>query len=826
MPDDLHSDNGVGGGSGDVPGPGGGASGPGRPGAVAGWAESGGRPAGVPAEAEFIEEWELFPGGPKWPAWGVGAWSGGAPTGRWRLWRPDGIALEEGDWRDGKRHGTLLRYHDDGTLAVRAEHRDGTPVTVRGHRSDNPSSDPFSFDGWPAAVRTIVHDFDDGGTRVRWACFAADGTEVTMAGDPVPERPAGVPEVATFWPTGKWSAPRWRDGRLEGLARHWNEDGTPHLIVYNRAGDEVARYGDRPLAEAARDGDAASVELCLAAGLGRSPGAARYAAYEELPELALRLLRRERAEGGQPAPAVAYEPGPPPSEAPGDAVWVQSMESYVIGGVDEETGAAVGTWRIWKQSRYASHFEHSYGEADFTDGRRAERRSYFSSGALSALERRGSDGTRLRRSWDYRHRLDHESERAADGTTTVRSFHSDGTVRMERTTRDGTLVVASWFDASGIRTAEVTAVDATVDGEPVEWWRALDAAGAVVAEGAVEPGTGGGPVGPWRLYGPDGSGLGTVAFDGLDRVAVNADLGRIAHALPGWHSAPAVPELADADRVPWASLATFYGDARHLPFLLKGLTLADPYAVSTALAVLSNLLWHQETIATATGPAFRYLTALVDRVAADDDRKRLLELLADIVTVDNVTGETGKSVTDQVRRLKSAFAGAPAHGEWSTDSTGYTDYDWEDAYHEIFTSLAGAVPVWRALAAHPRSDLRHLAVVLLAAAPGEAAAGVLDERLDAEPSAGIRAEILLGLALHAPGPRNRRALERHLTDADPLLRRCAALSWSRQGYAAAGDAARTVTARPGDDLDPDRCRGLRLAGDELLTAADGVGTGA
>ncbi|MFJ8229968.1 toxin-antitoxin system YwqK family antitoxin [Streptomyces sp. NPDC094448] len=817
MPDDLHSDNGVGNGSEEVPGPVTGASGPARPGGAPGPAEGTDRPPGVPAEASYIEEWELFPGGPKWPAWGIGERSGTAPTGRWRLWRPDGIPLEEGDWRDGKRHGTLLRYHDDGTLAVRAEHRDGTPVTVTGHRSDHPSCDPFSFDGWPPAVRTVVHDFDEGGTKVRWACFAADGTEVTMAGDPVPERPAGVPDTATYWPTGKWSAPRWRDGRLEGVARHWNPDGTPHLIVYNRAGDEVARHGDRPLAEAARDGDAASVELCLAAGLGNSPGVVRYAAYEELPQLALRLLRRDRAGEGPPAPVAAYEPGPPPPEAPADAVWVQSLESYVVGDVDEETGAAVGTWRIWKQSRSTSHFEHRYSEADFTDGRRAERRSYFAGGELSGLERRGPDGTRLRRSWDYRHRLDRETESAADGTRTVRSFHRDGAVRMERTTRDEALVVASWYDASGIRTAEVTAADTTVGGEPVEWWRALDAAGALVAEGAVEAGTGGGPVGPWRLYGADGTGLGTVTFDGLDRIAADADLGRIAHALPGWHAAPAGPELAGADTVPWSGLATFYGDARHLPFLLKGLTLPDPYAFSTALAVLSNLLWHQETITTATGPAFRYLTALVDRVATDDGRKRLLDLLAAVVTVDNATGETGESVSGQIRRLKSAFAGAPARGEWSTNDTGYTDYGWEDAYHEIFTSLAGAVPVWRALAAHPRADLRQLAVVLLAAAPGEAAAAVLYERLTAEPAAGIRAEILLGLALHEPGPRNLQSLERHLTDPDPLLRLCASLSHHRQGYAPAGDTDRTVTAPAEDGLDPARYHRLRLAGDELPT---------
>ncbi|MEV6929558.1 hypothetical protein AB0M46_34405 [Dactylosporangium sp. NPDC051485] len=755
------------------------------------------RPAGVPVEAQFAEGWEVYPSGPRWPAWVAGSWDGGERSGTWRVWRPDGSLLEESEWRAGKRRGAYRRFHDDGSPAVSCEYADDVVVFAHGYRTDNPSRDPFSFDGCAAAIRSIRNDYD-GDVLVRTRCYAADGGELTIAGEPMPPRPAGVPEIANLYPNGLWAMVRRRGGELHGVARHWNADGTPHMIAYNRAGHEVGRWGDKPLVEAARDGDAASVELCLAAGLGRSPGAARYVAYEELPELALRLLRREPASAAEPA-VEDEPPGPPPAGAPGDAIWVAGLRAYVVGDVDEGTGTAIGTWRIWEQSRYSSHYEHSYVEADFADGRRAERRSYFSSGGLVRLERRGSDGTKLKRAWDHRHRLDSEREWAADGTETLRRFHDNGVARMERTTRDDAFVVESWFDESGTRTAEVTPTDATVDGQPVDWWRALDATGAVIAEGPVEPGTGGGPVGQWRLFGPGGTDLGDVSFEGLDRLANNANLGRVAHALRAWHAAPAPPELAGADAVAWDDLDTFHGRGSHLPFLLKGLTVADPHAFSVALAVLSNLLWHQHTVAEATGPAFRYMTALVDRVATDDDRKRLLDLLMGIATRDGSPAA--------VHRLKRIHASLPGDA---------TNHGAECAYHEVLTSLADAVPTWTRLAAHRRAGLRRRAVTLLAAAPGAAAADALRDRLATEPKRKIRAAILLGLALHDSGPQTRQALQPHLRGDDPLLRFCAALTWVRQHHTPAADGVRVLVDALRGDLVPTGYGSLFL-GEEPLT---------
>ncbi|MFF2660776.1 toxin-antitoxin system YwqK family antitoxin [Kitasatospora sp. NPDC058032] len=794
------------------------------------------RPACVPPEAEYLEEWELYEGGPKWPAWAVGERDGDALTGRWQLWRPDGTPLEESNWRDGRRHGTMLRYHDDGTLAVRAEHRDGVPVTVTGHRCDLPSRDPFSFDDLDPVLRTVVQEYDEQGTRIRQACFAADGTEVTNEGGPVPERPAGVPEPATFWPDGEWSAPRWRqDGVLEGVARHWTGDGTADRLVYNRDGREVARFprGDAktsPLIEAARDGDAASVALCLEAGLGASPGAARHAAFEGLPELALRLLRSEPPEAGQLA-EVRTPPAVPSTGVPEDAAWVAGLLAFVDGAVDGTTGAAVGTWRLWEQAWESTSdtegpsyykpdsFYHGYEEADFADGRQVERRKYLNASTPYRLKRYRPDGATLL-DREYKDGVPRrEQEWPADGSIVQRRFHADGALRAERTERDGVLVTERWYGADGTRAADVMPTDVTVDGAAVELWRAVDAGGAVIAEGYVEPGIRGGPVGDWRVFdtdtGTDGTRtrarteLGTVTFEGLD-LARDEDLGTAARALHTWRAAPVPSELHGVEEVPWEGLETFYGDPEDVPFLLKGLAVGDPEAFYLALGELSDLLLHQHTITVATGPAFRYMAALADRVDDAGPRTALLEFLTDIATRDGSLGAA--------RELKRILADLPAD---DTDpDEHFADHGAESAYHEVYTVLADTVPTWTGQAAHEDAGIRRLAVVLLAAAPGDAAAKALHGRLTVEPESRIRAEILLGLALHEAGPDTLRALERHLADDDPLLRFCAALTWVRTHRSPARPGAGPLVEALRGDLDAAGFADLYLgSGDPATDAA-------
>ncbi|MFJ9608908.1 hypothetical protein ACIRS1_21465 [Kitasatospora sp. NPDC101176] len=679
-----------------------------------------------------------------------------------------------------------------------------------------------------------------------------------------------MPAAAEALPTGGWWLPgRREDGLLAGLARYWTADGAPERVVYHRAGQEVARFprGEaraNPLIEAARDGDAASVELCLAAGLGASPGAAWHAAYEGLPELALRLLRSGRADGtghgggtgrgggtghgggtgragaaeradgtghvGAVDPADAVElaevRNPPAAPSPGvpeDAVWVAGMLAFVAGGVEPTTGAAVGTWRWWTQAWHQTSDAtgpsyhapdscyHGYAEADFVDGRPAERRAYLSSGRLYRVERYRPDGARLSERKYSGGVPEQEWEWPADGTVIRRRFHRDGALRVERTERDGELVAERWYDADGTRTVEVAPTGATVEGEPVEHCRALGPGGAVVAEGHADPGMRGGPVGVWNLFGADGAALGEVSFDGLG-LARDERIGRSAHALQAWRAAPVPSELDGAEAVPWGRLGTFFGDSEEVPFLLKGLSVANPDAISLALAQLSHMLLHQHTIAEAAGPAFRYMTALAGRPVEagtgtgpgpDPDPGPgigLLELLAGIATRD---GDP-----DAVRELKRIRADLPAGA--ADPGEHYARSGAEPAHHHVHTALTEAVPTWGRLAAHRSTGIRRPAVALLAAAPGEAAARALHDRLAHESEPGIRAEILLGLGLHEPDDNALRALERHLADDDPLLRFCAALTWVRRRPSAAGPGARILVEALRGGLDTDGFEGLYL----------------
>ncbi|GAA2591167.1 hypothetical protein GCM10010399_22010 [Dactylosporangium fulvum] len=212
------------------------------------------------------------------------------------------------------------------------------------------------------------------------------------------------------------------------------------------------------------------------------------------------------------------------------------------------------------------------------------------------------------------------------------------------------------------------------------------------------------------------------------------------------------------------------------------------------------------TVAEATGPAFRYMTALVDRVATDDDRKRLLDLLVGIATRDGSPAA--------VHRLKLIHASLP--GDAANPAEHLAEHGAEGACHEVLTSLADAVPTWTRLAAHRRARFRRRAVTLLAAAPGAAAADALRDRLTTEPKRKIRAAILLGLALHDTDPQTRQALRPHLSGDDPLLRFCAALTWVRQHHTPAADGVRVLVDALRGDLVPTGYGSLFL-GEEPLT---------
>ncbi|MEW1550302.1 toxin-antitoxin system YwqK family antitoxin [Streptomyces tsukubensis] len=740
-----------------------------------------GRPDGVPAEAGWDQEEE---------GWTLGATGQRGKTGEWRCWRADGTFAETSTWVDGKMHGPHIRYHDDGSVACEGPWEDGKRTTMVLHRSDAPSQETVMAE-LPESVRRLVQDFDEDGYFVRQRFYTADGSEVDLDGEPIPPRPAGVPEGAQHATRHQhWYFQRFKPGGEEpkvGLHRFWETDGRFKAAeYYDLEGKQLARINTtagcqgNPLVEADLAGDERAVEDCLALGLGTSPGAALHAASEGLSALALRLLHGET--GAHHAGFTDPRDEPERLEVvPDDAVWIAGLKSWAVGEVDPATGAALGTWRLWKDM--------SFGEArvepivvEFLDGHPVVRREWVAWRHEWPSEEwtYHPDGmVLLHRKYD-RGQLEKETEALpeSDGAFVHRRFSKDGAVKVERTTRGGDLVSEVWFDGDGTRLAEVVPSEIVVDDEPVEWWRGLDASGAVIAEGAVWPGLRGGPVGRWKLYGvdgPDGTERAVTDFEGLE-VRRSGDLGQFAHAVHAWRTLPLPEALAGVDDVDWSAYDTFFGGDDAFPFLLKGLAVPDPLASAHALGAIWDTVLHQHTVSEIAGPALRFVIALAETRPEDES---LLNFLLHVVTRDG-----GQGPARQLKELHAAAAGA----EDPADFFGKNGV--EPAYHEIYTRLGAATPTWVRLAAGGPGisrEAQQTAFHLLAAAPDEAAAAALRDRLAAEAAREgderdreNLGDLLLCLGL-APGDETRALVEPFLGDEDPLLAFCAALTWVRIG---------------------------------------------
>ncbi|MFJ4683000.1 hypothetical protein [Streptomyces sp. NPDC088789] len=733
------------------------------------------RPEGVPAEAEWLAEDR---------EWALGETGARGRTGEWRCWRPDGSLAETSRWVDGRMHGLHLRYHDDGSVAMEGPWVEGRRGTTVLYRADAPTQET-TMEQLPRSVRRMVQDFDAEGYFVRQRFYTADGTEVDLDGEPIPPRPANVAEGAQHATRHRhWYLQRFEpDGqeRSVGLHLFWETDGTFKAADYHTLdGGLVARVGTTgrckgsPLVAADTAGDEQAVEDCLGLGFGTSPGAALHAAFEGRPALALRL----RDGAADPARTGFTDPRTEPERrdvVPDDAVWVAGLASWVVGEADRTTGAALGTWRLWQD---APHLDNAQPiVVEFTDGFPTLRREYVAWRHDDLDEERtyGPRGAvRVHRRYE-KGRLKRETEYLTEppGAVADRRFHGDGALMVERVERDGELLSEVWFAEDGTREAEVSPSDVLVEDEPVEWWRALDATGAVIAEGAVLPGLKGGPEGRWRLYGPDGAEAAVTDFEGLS-VARTGELGRFAHAVHTWRTTPLPAALAGVDDIDWDALGSFFGVDTSFPFLLRGLAAPDELASGHALGELWDNVLHQHTVSEVAGPALRFVIALAEERPHDEE---LLDLVLHVVTRDGSPG-----AVRQLKALHTAALGA------DDPAAHFGEAGVEPAYHEIYTCLGAAAPTWARLAEDPGTprDARRIAFHLLAAAPGEAAAVALRTCLttqaarDDVPDRELLADLLLCLGL-TPGDTTRDLVAPFLDDKDPLLAFCAALTWARIG---------------------------------------------
>lgn len=777
------------------------------------------RPEGVPADAQWdAEENE----------WAIGETAADGKTGTWCYWRPDGTLVEESQWCAGALHGMHRRYHDDGSLATVAEWADGKRREVIVYRAEAPSQDT-RMGQLPESIRVMVQDFDAEGLFVRQRFYMAGDVEVDLDGEPIPPRPANVPEGAQHATRhGHWYSQSFIPGQgaelqSVGLHRFWATDGAFKQAEYYSADGELRAQVNpkdggtsNPLIEAARVGDDQAVEECLALGLGASPGAALHATYEGLTDLARRLSDSDPAA----LQGDFVDPRAEPERRDGtsaEAVWVAGLGSWVLGALDPDTRVPTGTWRMWRSKPHLD--EDQPIEVDFADGRPARRREYvpWRPEHLGKELHYGPDGEEtLHRTYEDGVRSE-ETETLLDGTTARRRCHDDGSLSVERIGRDGHLVTETWFDEEGARTAQVTPTEALVKEKPVEWWRAFDASGAVIAEGAVRPGIEGRPVGRWRLFDADGAERATVKFKKLD-VRRRGDLGQLAAAVHTWRTMPMPAALAGVDAVKWEKLDTFFGrDGSHFPFLLKGLAVPDDLAFGQALGGIWDEVLHQHTVSEIAGPTLRFMIALVAGMAPESVPAGLLEFILRVATRD--------SSLDATRQLQHLYDTVPADAK--KPAKHFSKHDVEGAYHEIYTHLASAVPTWTRLAADIPGMSRECAIHLLAAAPGENAGTALraclmaETQREGERDRSVLAALLLCLALH-PSEAVDELLKPFLADADPLLRFCAALTWVRNGVTPAAPAVPILTEAIAGRSDLDEFGALFLAVGEAPTDAIGA----
>ena len=701
------------------------------------------RPDTVPEAAEYL---------PDWDEWGLGDRVDGEMHGDWRLWRGgDGTFVEESSWLAGRCHGTKRRYHDDGGLATVAEYDDGAMVRLVAHRSANPTREvEVPFHSMPAAIERAEFRATRDGVTYRQAFYDAAGVELDPFGAPVPERPPGVPpETWYIASAGQWKAGRWANGVTGiGLQIYWTKDGELIHVEYYRDNAVVATLGvhhkGNPLIEAYRDGDAEAVDRLIGLGLGASPGAAAHAAHEGFADLARRLTANPCTTPVLADPRVAPErrPGVDPA-----AEWIAGLGSdgtWYVGAVDPVTGAADGLWRIWVCKPHLRR--DGYVETEYEAGTVTVHRTY------------------------EREVLDLEVRHAPDGTVARTTFHDNGKARTTRAARGDTFVREEWFDDDGARVALVEPVTAPYrkkSGEevPVERWTAFDGTGTATATGFVRAGEKGGPIGPWQLLDPDGTERATVTFKPLD-LRRRGDLGRIAEVLHPWRAAADLPGV---DTVDWAGLDTFFDSARHFPFHLKGLTVPDPLAVNLAITHMYDAALHQGTIEEVTGPTVRFI---VDALRTVDRPEHAVAATRFLVSI--ATRQWQLSAAHTLAHLYFAVPDdADPAAYFAANGT-------EPAYHEVLSVLEAATPLWTEWAGHPSTEVRDRALQLLAVTPGDAARAALVDRLRSEPLPELRADALLGLALHQPDDAVRAVLAEHLGGDDALLRFCAALSWLRQ----------------------------------------------
>lgn len=165
--------------------------------------------------------------------WSIGATDAeGREHGPYKTYASAGYVESEAVYAHGELAGDRTEYHPDGRVAFVDRWRDGQLYDAIQYRARGETMHGFPDEVDPRVVE-IRSCSRDGQTFHRVAYFDAEGREVTDTGEPVPPRPAGVDEDASWSPRDQaWiqrSLRRDRTGTRTGSTRRWRADGTLSL---------------------------------------------------------------------------------------------------------------------------------------------------------------------------------------------------------------------------------------------------------------------------------------------------------------------------------------------------------------------------------------------------------------------------------------------------------------------------------------------------------------------------------------------------------------------------------------------------------------------
>ena len=228
-------------------------------------------PAGAVRNAE-LEAWEVSEHD-----------AAGLRDGDATLFRDDGSVLLRCRYEAGKRSGPFTSYHPNGELESEGRYVDGVlDGTFRRFTSDKPGSAPLRSCCVPPGARELRVHYQ-GGMAFGDAFFDDQGRALRSDGTPLPERPASLPEDATFeeaderWVQRSGSFDKafrrtsfdlegnpfdeteivggrraaFREFSREGVVRehHFDDAGELHGACLLRYGGEDTPYDDRAIRE-------------------------------------------------------------------------------------------------------------------------------------------------------------------------------------------------------------------------------------------------------------------------------------------------------------------------------------------------------------------------------------------------------------------------------------------------------------------------------------------------------------------------------------------------------------------------------------------------